>query len=661
MEDLDALVAARATARWHGDYPLADALRQRILAAVSSNNELPYKIRLQDLPRSQGGGSQWSLRQVGLPTTTTTTTVPPASAARHNSSSSTVLQLAHAALGLAVSACADGERGRGLDDSQQQQQQQRQVLVDQATHQLRHWDQCRDRALQRHSGDGDDVMTNTADVVSLVDTKLRALLASTKNEKNANSNDLYYDDAYAGWSAVETNLRGRKAADAAFWLAVAGVQDTELFDLLTRVCVKELERLGCRARDVYPMVERLAAAGVRPPPQHPENNNNNTQHSSSRLEAVARQCLQSKDEEPQRDGSTLRLLDLHSDRAALLLWRFSARQRKQKAFLRTAARHWEASSVSSLSPRSCTKWQDTEEEQLTNEQHHNQNSDSSDAGWNWELMFDDPTRPLVCDLGCGMGVSLLGLASLEAATVGGNHSDFYYGWSDCNFVGVDLSALSINYAKSIAARWNIDGKLAFVVDTAESLLEHVKTYPGPVKRVLIQFPTPYRLPDGTNGANTTTTTTTTKEKVGNSQLPKSVEDGFMVTPRLLRQSADVLRPANGELLLQSNCEDVAVWMRSTACQNAGFLPLSSEDHPASCSVTEIAGNPTQRTLNWISIGGERATGAGWIDKPILPPKGRTETEIACTINSKPVHRCILRSSPIPFPMNRTVIELFSPC
>jgi SAM-dependent methyltransferase len=242
-------------------------------------------------------------------------------------------------------------------------------------------------------------------------------------------------------------------------------------------------------------------------------------------------------------------------------------------------------------------------------------------------MFDDVTRPLILDLGCGFGISLIGLASLEQTA---DQSSF--DWSACNFIGVDLSSLSVQYAKSIARRWNLGGRLAFVVGSSDRLLEQVKTYPGSVRRLLIQFPTPFRLPPSVNGS-----VTEPSYNGGNSQLPKSVSDGFMVTPHLLRQAFQVLRCSSGELLLQSNCEDVAIWMRRVACREAGFVVRDV----GCCVDTSITGRPTKRTLDWVAMGGERAIGAGWCSQPILPPIGRTETEIACMLNDTPVHRCLL--------------------
>lgn len=567
------MVAARAAARWEGDYKRADELRQHLMTV-----ELPdpvLTLALQDIPRERGGGSQWSLiyhLRVQQKEKFAAASV------NDDNNKKAVLHLAHSALGLAVS-CA--ERGIPVPALQLQEMEQ------QAVHQLEEWKQVDQYLRLRTAARG-----NGMGRICVSYDKLKSLIAACDGDDKKTHR-------LSSWNAVEVDLGGRKAADAAFWFAVAGAQNNNLYFLLTAVCVKELERFGerpsCRAQDVFQIVQRFAAAGIK-------------NKDASMLESVARDSLKFKGVEM---DETKRLLDLHSDHSAMMLWRFSARQRKQIAFLQTTAKHWEAR-VSNPEKQSTVHWVPRQVET-----------------WNWEQLFDDISRPLVCDLGCGMGVSLLGLASLENAST---HDGF--DWSQCNFIGVDLSHLTINYAQSIAHRWNIDRKVAFVVATAESLLKHVVTYPGRVQRILIQFPTPYRLPNDYNDTKNPGTA-----NGGNSQLPKSVEDGFMVTPSLLQQCSAVLRPANGELLMQSNCEDVAVWMRSTACEKAGFVLQDS-----STFVTEIAGTPLQRTLNWVAMGGNRATGTGWSSAPILPRTGRTETEIACKLNDKPVHRCILKAT-----------------
>jgi hypothetical protein len=155
-----------------------------------------------------------------------------------------------------------------------------------------------------------------------------------------------------------------------------------------------------------------------------------------------------------------------------------------------------------------------------------------------------------------------------------------------------------------------------------------------VELVLIQFPTPYRLPSSLD-----TLPTNSLQQKGNSQLPTTAFDGFMVTDDLLKLASGLLQGSESGrpgVILQSNCEDVAVWMRSTATIQAKLQALELNEQ-----VESLRGTPTKRTLNWIGMGGERASGAGWSVDPLLPRKGRTETEIACMLNDTPVHRCFL--------------------
>ena len=111
----------------------------------------------------------------------------------------------------------------------------------------------------------------------------------------------------------------------------------------------------------------------------------------------------------------------------------------------------------------------------------------------------------------------------------------------------------------------------------------------------------------------------------------------MVTENLL---SDIYRTlANtGQLLIQSNCEDVAVHMLNTAKQ-VGFKPIVFSDAVTIHSFD--MGNVPKRALDWQISGGERALGDNWSSLPILPEYGRTETEVSCILDRKPVHRCIM--------------------
>lgn len=522
---LSSLINERAEARARGDYAAADCLKQEILECVSLPEDVELQIR--DIPRKEGGGSTWKLVRDN-------TLIKPMEG-------QTVLQLAHAALGLAM---APSER-------------------------------------------------QSEDLNNLV--------------KRAN-------ERLEQKELVELELRGRKAADSAFWFALSGATESVLFDSLTEISAKELDRYGsrssCRSKDIWHVLERLAAAGIR---------------SDASVEQAAMTALASKANYGMLhkvDASDL--LKFHSDRCLLMIWKFSTRQRKQKMFLQSALRHWEQQHAAVAVEKN------TSVAVSTNNVVHQQERQ-------WTDLYKDPTRPLVVDIGCGFGVSLLGLAQGDD-----DEPTSLCDWSECNFAGVDLSGLAIGYARGLLCRWNLQDRLQFFVDSAESFMEWViDSYPGQVRFCLVQFPTPYRLQLPSSNSEGE------PDQRGNSQLPTDVKSGFMVTGRLLELIHKALRrDDSGRLLIQSNCEDVAVMMRTMACDQAGFHCVEADADgklatQPECSTTRE--RIPKRTLDWISMGGERAEGEGWsTTRPILPRLGRTETEVACMVNGTPVHRCLLR-------------------
>lgn len=92
-ELLSDLVRRRAEARARGDYAEADALKDEIY----SHLRLPDGVRLQisDVPRRDGGGSTWKLVRTSM----------------EPLEGPTVLQLAHAALGLAMASSESKAQG----------------------------------------------------------------------------------------------------------------------------------------------------------------------------------------------------------------------------------------------------------------------------------------------------------------------------------------------------------------------------------------------------------------------------------------------------------------------------------------------------------------------------------------------------------------------
>ena len=228
IKTINALVEQRSEARASGNYSSADLIRDKIdsisNASVGGNISvggtadeftisLPpgYKIEVKDIPRNQGGGSDWSLQPIYKVSNdlADAANLEDKAEGKHTNTDVSVLGLAHAALGLAS---ASSEMGVSIDHSKLND------IVLQAKHRL-----------------------------------LRT---------------------------GEQELRGRKAADAVFWFALAGVTDDRsigvdelkalnfsLFDALTFICLKELQRFGqkssCRPTDIMHMVERIAAAGVQ--------------------------------------------------------------------------------------------------------------------------------------------------------------------------------------------------------------------------------------------------------------------------------------------------------------------------------------------------------------------------------------------------------------
>lgn len=100
------------------------------------------------------------------------------------------------------------------------------------------------------------------------------------------------------------------------------------------------------------------------------------------------------------------------------------------------------------------------------------------------------------------------------------------------------------------------------------------------------------------------------------------------------------KKSSGKLLLQSNCEDVAVLMRNMAVENVGFQSFRTQ-FPLQFGEVNCNIRIPRRTEQWIALGGERAEGINWSSKSFIPAKGATETEISCILNATPVHRCIV--------------------
>ena len=578
MDFINALVQRRSNARAVGDYTFADSLRDEIVA-ISRVSEggygqvsipVGYKIEINDVLSSEGGGniSHWSLQPIEKVSNDSVVAANNAQdMSKDKQTGMTVIELAHTALGLASSS---SERGIPIDE-----------------------------------------------------THLNGIVLQAKKRL---------------LKTGEQELRGRKASDAAFWFALAGISDNRsigidessaldfsLFDALTFICLSELKRFGrkssCQPIDIMRLVERIAASGVR------SKNFVALQHEAAR-------CLEEKDPkniQPLVQRGVLATLykgefELHSERSLLCIWNFSTKQRKQRAFLKSAAKHWES------------KNQIMETADSGNASSMLKNSANFSIAW--DAVFEDPTLPLVVDIGCGMGVSILGLSTMKIDRQLDNLMS-NIDWNRCNFLGADLSRICINFASSIVKRWGLSDNVHFTVASAEDVMEVVsQTYPGNVNLCMIQFPTPFRFDGKALEEREGEIGLASEKHQGNMQLPTDAFSGFMVTKKLIESTYSALNNETGRLLLQSNCEDVAIYMNRLA-SNSGFDPLPSQKNVTKICDTE--GEISQRTQKWIALGGERAESSIWNTATVLPSiRGATETEVACLLNKTPVHRVLLR-------------------
>jgi SAM-dependent methyltransferase len=449
--------------------------------------------------------------------------------------------------------------------------------------------------------------------------------------------------------AVSSEMQGRKYADAAFEFSLAGIADNELFLTLADNCAAELQRFAhrksCGPLQIIQIVEKLLVAGVR----------------SHAVFSIADELLHAKNSRIRSSD------DLFAGRALLWLWRHATKQTKPTkgvTALGEPAKSGQAGAVIATEGQRCG---------IPNL--------STPAE-----LFADPALPLVVDLGCGYGVSLLSLCEQSMR--------------DCfpqkfNFLGADLSNRAVRYASGISKRWGQTGQAAFVYADCNDAMRWVRDhYPGPVALVMVNFPTPYGvdavlghgLPAPTGDAEAAAAS------AGNAQLPTGF-DNFMFSAELADLVREVLAGSSWTsplLLLQSNVEDVVVTMRNiveavqaTELPGNGRLTTSTVDmaHGAllrlfgSAAVGIVSGWRTleqlvdatdpvrgggrvsQRLQTWLEgiavrvelastsahegVGARtRAFGSGWLDSNPLPGNARTETEVHCEVDKQPVHRTL---------------------
>lgn len=382
-----------------------------------------------------------------------------------------------------------------------------------------------------------------------------------------------------------SDLRGPQSADACFNFALAGVHNSSdsLFRNLVSIGIHELKRAGSRSsfppKSILHIVEKFAASDVR-------------KEDAMELYQIAADCLVKKKYndkmyiESLRNGS----FGFHG-RPLLWLWRFSSRQKKVEIDLQGKS-----------------KWKDY---------------------INWQDEYQDTNKPLVVDIGSGMGTCMLGLGSTNSVNV---HENLPIQWSECNYAGVDLNPALVRFGNGVASRRSRarQGRVKFFCSPANEFLSKLKSYQGRMSLVLVNFPSPYRLDSGERG---------------NLQLPSA--ENFMVTSKLLEQICTLARndASDTYFMFQTKCEDVATYLKNECLRN-GLSGIIAGDKAVDSIEDIYARNKSvpKRVKDWLRIEprAERAEGNLFWSEPILPLDGLPETEVQCLNDNKVVHRCLFK-------------------
>jgi hypothetical protein len=376
-----------------------------------------------------------------------------------------------------------------------------------------------------------------------------------------------------------SDSRGRASADACFNFALAGVQNhSSLFENLLSISIHELTRAGSRSsfppKSILHIIEKVAASHVI------------RGEDAIKLYRIAADCLEKKSYYDDAYIESLRngTFGFHG-RPLLWLWRFSSRQKKIQV-----------GSISRISEHNGeVKWQD---------------------------VFCDATKPLVVEIGSGMGACIINLASTREC----GRKPLSIQWSKCNFVGCDLNQAFINFGNGIMSRAQAttQGRLRFFCCPADDLLTRLQSYPGKILLTMVNFPSPPRL---------------SAHKTGNSQL----SENFMVTNKVF-ELIKVISAKESYFMFQTKCEDVAVYLKNECIRN-GMEGIAGNE-----AVEDIDGiyaknlAVPKRVKEWLRVEphAERAEGNLFWNRPILPVDSLPETELECLFERKVVHRCLFK-------------------
>lgn len=366
---------------------------------------------------------------------------------------------------------------------------------------------------------------------------------------------------------------------------------SSLFLSLCRIGIHELQRTGARSsfrpKQILHMVEKFAASDL-------------PDECALELYSLASTYLQMKG---YNDASLMAQLKggtfgFSSPRPLVWLWRFSSRQRKE------------------VPPTEIP------------------NNNLSIA---WNEIFNDTSKPMVVDVGSGMGASILNLALLNTKTeaeqgIFDNAGRLQLNWSEYNYAGTELNQAMVNFGNGVISRDPTSkriGRVHFFCLPAQEFLGQLEQYPGGTVLVMINFPSPYRLE---------------VSSAGNSQLPSIDSGQFMITKNLLASIGRLLLKF-GYLLFQTKCEDVAVHLRNE-CLGLGKLEMVACMNPVQDIDSQYSksGKRPARVDLWLQANpnATRAIGNTFSSTPILPAAAQPETGAQCQLDNTVVHRCLFK-------------------
>jgi tRNA (guanine-N7-)-methyltransferase len=214
----------------------------------------------------------------------------------------------------------------------------------------------------------------------------------------------------------------------------------------------------------------------------------------------------------------------------------------------------------------------------------------------WSSTFADPSLPLILDVGCGYGRFLLAFVS--------NMPGY-------NALGLEIRGPVVDRANRWAETLEVQSKCRFVLANATVSVEHMlRTFPGPLSLVTIQFPDPH--------------------------FKKRHHKRRVVQPQLV-SAIKALVPQGGRVFLQSDVLEVVEDMRDHFEKEAGnefeLSELHSNPEDVFYQETEIEeGKEAERYDSQWKIG-------GWLKKNPLPVP--TERELHVLNQNLPVYRVML--------------------